>query len=387
MALVGAQRDDEEGDDAGAAYVYRYDGTEWVLDPGPLVADVAASGALFGSSVSIDGDLALIGARQDGDDDQGAAYIFSWDGVGWTETEKLVAEDADPDDWFGFSVSLSGDVALVGRSKMTKRASMRGQLMCSVTRTRSGGQGSSWVGWTLAPEIFSEPLLVFMEMLLLLVSCQIATALRMYSRTQSARPGRKSKYSLVVTPILNSVVACPQMESMPSHDSTGAAFVFDLADCPCVDSPGDLVSWWPADDTAADVFGDNEGVFDGDYLDLGQVAEAFSFADTYVDCGSGSDVADLAIGTVEAWVFVSTGDNQGTVLGSELLTCPRRSRRTVGFNGFQHRMLVVDSVRFFRAQDKRTLKSARLLGGSRCKSATSRSRRRGDVSGVLRIRW
>ena len=66
----------------------------------------------FGNSVSIDGDYAVIGAGFNGDN--GAAYIFHRSGTTWTEQAKLTASDGAAEDWFGKSVSISGDYALIG---------------------------------------------------------------------------------------------------------------------------------------------------------------------------------------------------------------------------------------------------------------------------------
>ena len=81
-----------------------------------LLASDAAASDLFGYSVSISGDTALVGAY--GDDDagsrSGSAYIFTRSGSSWTQQAKLTASDAAANDWFGYSVSISGDTALVG---------------------------------------------------------------------------------------------------------------------------------------------------------------------------------------------------------------------------------------------------------------------------------
>ncbi len=116
-AVVGASYDDCGADDnCGAAYVYRFNGTSWV-EQQRLTASDAAAGDRFGESVSVSGDTAVIGARRDGctvDPDCGSAYVFRFDGASWVEEQKLVADDAAKLDQFGFSVSVSGDTALVG---------------------------------------------------------------------------------------------------------------------------------------------------------------------------------------------------------------------------------------------------------------------------------
>ena len=70
-----------------------------------------------GVSVSLHGDTALIGAH--GDDDKGSysgsVYVFiRSNGLTWTQVEKLIASDAVASDYFGGSVSLYGDTALIG---------------------------------------------------------------------------------------------------------------------------------------------------------------------------------------------------------------------------------------------------------------------------------
>ena len=84
-----------------------------------LTASDAADADQFGISVSISGDTATIGAR--GNDDagffSGSAYIFRRHEGGadnWGEFNKLNASDAASSDQFGFSVSISGDTAIVG---------------------------------------------------------------------------------------------------------------------------------------------------------------------------------------------------------------------------------------------------------------------------------
>jgi hypothetical protein len=109
VVLVGAYHGDFG---RGSAYVYRWDGSSWVEEQKLLASD-GAIGDLFGSSVSVSGDVALIGAYND-DSARGAAYVFRWDGAVWLEEQKLLAGNASAGDGFGSSVSVSGDVALVG---------------------------------------------------------------------------------------------------------------------------------------------------------------------------------------------------------------------------------------------------------------------------------
>ena len=115
-ALIGASRDDTLAGDAGAAYVFerQADGT-W-LEVQKLLAGDGAVGPFFGRSVALSGDCALIGA-DDGDKgfQAGAAYVFERQADGtWLEVQKLTASDGSPWKAFGRAVSLAGDRALIG---------------------------------------------------------------------------------------------------------------------------------------------------------------------------------------------------------------------------------------------------------------------------------
>jgi len=75
----------------------------------------------FGYSVSISGNYAIVGSfYEDGGDSDpaltaGAAYIFERaSGGGWTQRVILHASDMQANDNFGISVSISGDYAIVG---------------------------------------------------------------------------------------------------------------------------------------------------------------------------------------------------------------------------------------------------------------------------------
>ena len=108
-ALVGA----DGGSGPGSAYVFAFDGTAWTQQTKLTAADGAARDR-FGSSVSLSGDRALVGTSIFGASRSGAAYVFGFDGTAWTQQARLTADDAAPDDGFGSSVSLSGDRALIG---------------------------------------------------------------------------------------------------------------------------------------------------------------------------------------------------------------------------------------------------------------------------------
>ncbi len=116
-AVVGAPHDvvGPNGGE-GSAYVFVRDGGVW-SEQQELVASDGADYDMFGISVSLSGDTAVVGADYDdvgGSTNQGSAYVFVRNGGVWSEQQKLVASDGLPSDYFGRSVSVSGDTALVG---------------------------------------------------------------------------------------------------------------------------------------------------------------------------------------------------------------------------------------------------------------------------------
>jgi len=115
LAVIGAYSDDAGGTDSGAAYIFEESGGTW-SEVVKLKASDAAASDEFGYSVSISGTTAIVGAHYNDDNDtsSGAAYIFQDNGTAWVEVAKLIASDADRQDYFGRSVSINGTRALVG---------------------------------------------------------------------------------------------------------------------------------------------------------------------------------------------------------------------------------------------------------------------------------
>jgi hypothetical protein len=110
-AIVGGY----SGSASGAAYVFEQSGGTW-FQVAKLTPSDGAAWDWFGSSVSVSGTTAIVGAwgNDDNGSSSGAAYIFEQSGGVWSEVAKLTATDADPNDRFGGAVSISGTTAIVG---------------------------------------------------------------------------------------------------------------------------------------------------------------------------------------------------------------------------------------------------------------------------------
>jgi len=105
-------------DNDGRAYVFEYNGADWVEQQELSVADGGSSSA-FGHTVSIDKDNAIVGDPQHYNtlnslSYAGAAYIFSSTDSIWSEQAMLESADIEENDFFGSSVSIDGNHAIVG---------------------------------------------------------------------------------------------------------------------------------------------------------------------------------------------------------------------------------------------------------------------------------
>ena len=132
-AIVGAYQNDDNGSNSGSVYIYQKDqgGTDNWGEVKKLTASDAATNDRFGVSVSISGNYAIVGAYQNDDNgsNSGSAYIYQKDQGGtdnWGEVKKLNASDAASPDRFGYSVSISGDYAIVGAYQNSDNGSNSG---------------------------------------------------------------------------------------------------------------------------------------------------------------------------------------------------------------------------------------------------------------------
>lgn len=108
-AVVGAS---VENAIQGSAYVF-VDGGASFTEQQKLVASDGAAGDNFGVRVAVSGDSTIIGSFGDADN-QGAAYVYTRAAGVWTEQQKLTASDGETQDNFGWSVDIEGDTAIVG---------------------------------------------------------------------------------------------------------------------------------------------------------------------------------------------------------------------------------------------------------------------------------
>jgi subtilisin-like proprotein convertase family protein len=129
IAIIGASGDDKTQIQAGSAYVFRYINNVWT-EEFKIVANDGALNDNFGQSVAVSADHVIIGANEDDDSgmNSGSAYIYAYDvnALQWKEQGKLTAADGEAFDNFACSVDIAGDYAIIGADRNDDLGSISG---------------------------------------------------------------------------------------------------------------------------------------------------------------------------------------------------------------------------------------------------------------------
>ncbi|HMI79443.1 MAG TPA: hypothetical protein VK484_11665 [Ferruginibacter sp.] len=100
----------------GAVHIYQYNGSSWASMQ-QITDATGAAGDSFGDDVSISGNYVIVGASLDDfgvNANQGSASIFQYNGSNWVLMQKITDATGTANDWFGASVSISGNYAIIG---------------------------------------------------------------------------------------------------------------------------------------------------------------------------------------------------------------------------------------------------------------------------------
>lgn len=132
VAAIGAI-----GGFSGSAYIFVNSDTSWVQRQQLLPSD-GQSNEEFGYSIatSAGGDTVIVGswhAAINSNNQQGAAYIFQFNGASWAFQKKIYASDGSANDNFGTAVALSADgqTALVGAAQSNTVSGLAYIFICS----------------------------------------------------------------------------------------------------------------------------------------------------------------------------------------------------------------------------------------------------------------
>ena len=131
--------------------VYVFDGTGGTWDPvAKLVAQLPGgtpdpdAPTRFGDAIALDGTTIVVGSREPGSADGGAAYVFRRVNDVWTIEAKLTGQtsdgspDPDPSGVFGWSVAVSGDSIVVGAPDICFQCRQAGWTGSAYVFTRDG---------------------------------------------------------------------------------------------------------------------------------------------------------------------------------------------------------------------------------------------------------
>ena len=118
FTFISAYGNSDKGINAGIVYIFKKDlGSRFFGHNGRLYPSDATTGTLFGCSVSIHKYVSVIGAMGDSSYGlaSGAAYVFRYDisTNSWDEEAKLIGNDVDSYDYFGFAVAIQGNMVLI----------------------------------------------------------------------------------------------------------------------------------------------------------------------------------------------------------------------------------------------------------------------------------
>ena len=123
---IGGNQADDSASSAGAVYIFTRDGMGTWSQQAYVKASNTDMGDFFGYSVTLsaDGNTLAVGAwfedssavgldgnqTDDSSGEAGAVYVLTRDGMGtWSHQAYIKASNTNPNDHFGFDVSLSGD--------------------------------------------------------------------------------------------------------------------------------------------------------------------------------------------------------------------------------------------------------------------------------------
>jgi FG-GAP repeat/Bacterial Ig-like domain len=114
---------------SGAAYVFARSGSAW-SQQGYLKASNTGAFDIFGFSVAVSGDTAVVGAKGESSSTtgvnsipnelsgtSGAAYVFTRSGGSWSQQAYLKASNTGVNDDFGRSVAVAGETIVVGAGR------------------------------------------------------------------------------------------------------------------------------------------------------------------------------------------------------------------------------------------------------------------------------
>lgn len=126
LIAVSARNDNENGFESGAVYVFEKDMNEWTRTA-KLLPDDAERNDKIGYRVNGDGERLIISGYGN-NNETGSAYIFTKENNNWVQEARLLSGDSSRGDWFGSSIVIEGNRAIVGARRHTGNAVQSGAI-------------------------------------------------------------------------------------------------------------------------------------------------------------------------------------------------------------------------------------------------------------------
>ncbi|OPY14365.1 MAG: hypothetical protein A4E66_00427 [Syntrophus sp. PtaB.Bin001] len=136
----------------GAVYIYQYNGNNWAETK--LAPNSPAGVGYFGYSVAVSGNSIVVGAPYS-NAQKGAIFIYRYNGINWEET-RFTASDGAEQDYFGYSVVISGKTVVAGAPYAGSRKGKAyvyqndGINWAETKLTASGGAEGDLFGYSVA---------------------------------------------------------------------------------------------------------------------------------------------------------------------------------------------------------------------------------------------
>lgn len=115
FVFVGSDLNDVGGVNVGTAFVFKFNGTGWSQQQQLFPSDLTPE-SNFGAAVAVDGSTLVVTATGafGAASNSGAAYVFELMDGEWIQTQKLFAADGQNADEYGYAVAVKDDLLLVG---------------------------------------------------------------------------------------------------------------------------------------------------------------------------------------------------------------------------------------------------------------------------------
>ncbi len=111
VVAVGAQSDDDNGTSSGSAYLFN---AATGVQIAKLLPSDGGANDLFGWSIAIADGLVAVGAQSDDDNGSNSGSVYLFDAATGVQIAKLLPNDGDVGDVFGYSVAIANGVVAVG---------------------------------------------------------------------------------------------------------------------------------------------------------------------------------------------------------------------------------------------------------------------------------